>query len=370
MCKRIVLFLILIFFLIRCSNEKKTEFKSFTIKDNNFFKQVSFEKLSEQRVPDISFPCLYLDKGVIGVYGLDVEGERYWSIKRFNLDLKLIDEHKLNFGQGPGDIGTGGVFYSNGMNLYFHDNSLRRVSIFSRDLVFKKMVKTSAFYPITFIEKGKYFLATENNYRYGKKSFYDFNIISFPDFKKKLFYQLGPFWPFDEKMRLIVGSLPGFHYFYHNKNIFFLNMKKYEIIVFDLEGEILLKAKLKLNVERLDDITKDKWLRAYLGNNYSKKRFTMDDKKQFASWMIPLEKGFVIVRRNYKDFNCMKGILKGDYFDYELNFKGVVKFPCFYKNFTLTSGYFPNSIFFQEGYLYLLNEVNEDYYIEKWKVAE
>jgi hypothetical protein len=83
--------------------------------------------------------------------------------------------------------------------------------------------------------------------------------------------------------------------------------------------------------------------------------------------MVPLGKGFVVVRRYSYATDC-QGMVEGDYFSYELEMKGKVKIPCFMLIFKLTNP--PQTYKYHNGYLYLINESQDEYRLEKWLVKE
>jgi hypothetical protein len=64
----------------------------------------------------------------------------------------------------------------------------------------------------------------------------------------------------------------------------------------------------------------------------------------------------------------------GDYFNYDLQLLGKVKFPCFFNIYHLLRAFFPRSFAYDNGYVYLitqdLQETDEDINLEKWQVRE
>ena len=63
-------------------------------------------------------------------------------------------------------------------------------------------------------------------------------------------------------------------------------------------------------------------------------------------------------------------MLEADYFDFNLNMKGKVQFPCFMRFNRVSTGYnWPNTGF-MDGCLYLTVERGEDTFLEKWQVIE
>ncbi len=86
-----------------------------------------------------------------------------------------------------------------------------------------------------------------------------------------------------------------------------------------------------------------------------------------------MKEGFIVVRNNNGYFINCKGMAEGDYYDYELNFKGKVKIPCFYRINRM--GYYQYfrlnySIFNDNFYLINEDEKKEEIWLERWRFKE
>ena len=135
-----------------------------------------------------------------------------------------------------------------------------------------------------------------------------------------------------------------------------------------MNGRILKRIRLNIDIKKTP---KDK-IKIWLNERFSKsqiKRFTFSDYIQPVSKVIPLEKGFVALRRNGYGTECLEPVY-GEYFDYDLNLIGKVQFPCFDRINANIRGLSRITIKYISGYLYLLKEANEEYILEKWKVIE
>ncbi len=373
MRKKIILIILLIGFLVHCISEESTSVKERKVEDIETRVNVNFKKVDSIKIKGINYPSLYLrGNNELGIWGLTFEKNEKFIIKNFDLKLTPLNEKIINMGQGPGDLNGAVRFFLSGEKVYVHDNVLRRVSIFDKNLNFIKLIKTPRSSPVIFIKKGNYYLGINQIYdSSGYSNFtWGINLYSFPDLKKTFIYRIGPYPPNITKNRkFIYGKLPGFHFFYQEDQdkIYYLNMKEYRIMTFSLKGKILSNIKVDVKVIKTPEDKKKLWLKAM--GRYFETRCVMSDTVQPASWMVPLKKGFVVVRRYGYGSEC-SNLTKGDYFDYQLNLKGKVSFPCFYKIKYLSHGYFPETYHYQKGYLYIINEIDEDFFLEKWRVKE
>lgn len=148
-------------------------------------------------------------------------------------------------------------------------------------------------------------------------------------------------------------------------------MKKYQILKFDLncnkQNDLTVKVRLMKTPREL----KDQFMadQGYKGKSYSS-RITFSKTITPTSWMVQLKKGFIVIRRE-DYFNKCTEFANGDYFSYELKFLGKVKVPCFFEIFKIKNGF--HVVFstkYDNNFLYLVNEVDEDIYLEKWEVSE
>ena len=188
--------------------------------------------------------------------------------------------------------------------------------------------------------------------------------------KINTFFKTDPFSPKkgDRKGKLLLGEYMEYSYCYNNKNIYILRCKPYRILRFDLTGKKLSDTIVKTDVIKTNFEKEKEYLQS-LGYLKLQHRFSFSDTVTPTSWMVPLEKGFVVVRR--KDYNAeCSGPVDGDYFSYHVEFLGKVKIPCFSKIFHLTAGMSIDSYRYDNNYLYLVNEEGEEYYVEKWQVSE
>jgi len=119
---------------------------------------------------------------------------------------------------------------------------------------------------------------------------------------------------------------------------------------------------------KVPDSRRLEWLKSQSGS-LRLNRKVLSDTVQPASWMVPLGKGLVVVRRYSYDTGC-EGMVKADYFSYDLEMMGKVKIPCFWFIFQLRDDFHAKSFKYRDGYLYLIKETEDDFRLEKWLVKE
>jgi hypothetical protein len=194
-------------------------------------------------------------------------------------------------------------------------------------------------------------------------------LLFFPGLSIRVFEKYGPYYYLDlTTKKLVVGSRPGYYFFRKNGSIYYINMAAYEIGKYDLEGNCLKRIKVLVDEVKVPDSKRLEWLKAQSGSRMLN-RSVLTDTVQPASWMVPLGKGLVVVRRYSYDTDC-EGMVEGDYSSYELEMKGKVKIPCFWFIFKLRRDFHAKSFNYKDGYLYLIKETEHDFRLEKWLVKE
>lgn len=329
-----------------------------------------FEKKVE--IPGMMYASLHKAGNVVYVHGLSTEKQKKNILNIYTDDLALSSQKEFYMGLGPGDLGDGCFIFKFDDHIYVPDNTQMRVNIFDKDFKFVKFVQLTKqiFLPVTFIKNGEYFLGTVPIYFDNSEISYQFYIVKFPGLEMKQFHTLGPIMPWSSSTntkKLIIGRVPEFHYFYKDEKIYFINMDEYQLRLFDMEGKLLKKVRVNIDKKRVPEDEKLSWLKDQAPRLLDKTILT--DYIQPGCWMVPLGKGFAVIKRKGYGIEC-NGLAEADYFDYQLNLVGKVEIPCFLKIFKLKKGYFIWTYQYDEGYLYLVNEVDETFYLEKWKVIE
>lgn len=375
---RKIIFLLMILWLlllVQCSSGKSQEVEEIVLEEKTGFIDLQWKKEKSVDVSDVNFAFLYLDtdETTVNVYGFSVKRANKIVFKKYDRGLNLTFEKHFNTGQGPGDLGGGPNFFSCGDYIYVPDNTQQRVNIFDKELNFVKFVKTPrAFSSPIFINDGNYFIGTELVFDERRRTLSHIHIISFPQFNKKKIHTFGPSTLFDRDKKIILGAIPEFDYFFKHRKIYLINMKTYRVMMFDLSGKLLKQVRVDVPPIPVPDEKKKMWIKEQTDQRLLN-RVKIVDFVQPAGWMIPLAKGFVVIRRNSYSIFC-RGLVEGDYFDYHLRLLGKVNFPCFFLVYHLRQSHYTRAYEYDDGYVYLvtqdLQETDEDINLEKWRIVE
>jgi len=370
---KIIISILLLICLSQCSdNPKPAGSKEIIIKE--ILNPVNVKFVLEKRIliNDLLFPFLFAGEEELFLYGVSAKDSKT-TLNIYDKAMNFLSPRSFFTGQGPGDLGAGAHFYKFDDQIYFADNTQQRVNIFDKDFNFKKFVMVGTGY-VTLIRNGDYLLHAhmfqdeKKNLRVQKIS-----LSTFPGLKEIKLKELEPYWPIDSRHRIIQFMENGFHYFCHQDVIYVLDQKSYNISTFNLSGAPLKSIKLDVKPKYLSDETREMWLRELRGREYDriKEKVILTDYLQPAAFMIPMNKGFAVIRReSYVSPNCTeKPMVTADYFDYQLNLKGQIQLPCFWRIFELN--YYPKTFQYKDGFLYLVSITeDEQYYFEKWRVIE
>jgi hypothetical protein len=373
--KTILVVLIWLIFLIHCSDRKPPEAEETVLEEKSGFIDLQWRKEKSIDASDYDHANLYLDDydDTVNTYGYSLRQTNQKIIKKYDKDLNLKSEKEFQMGQGPGDLGGGAHFFSCGDYIYVPDNTQARINIFDRKMNFIKFIKAPLFFlsPI-FTKDGKHFVANRYVYGENRTSIYDIHIVSFPELKNKKIHSFGPCRLIDEKGMILRGDCPGFCYFIKNEKIYLLNMKTYQIMMFDLSGKMLKRIRVHVEEIPIPEKMKKVWIKDQTHPKLlNRSKFV--GPVQPASWAIPMGKGFVVIRRTGYSAAC-EGLVDGDYFDYDLQLLGKVKFPCFHLIYMISESNLFRVFAYDNGYVYLitqdLQETDEDINLEKWQVRE
>jgi hypothetical protein len=328
---------------------------------------------------DISYPSIFSNNEFIYIYGFGKEsdaGKEKVRINKYDVALNLLSVVYIPVGQGPGDLGAGPVFSGCGDQVYVSDNTQRRISVFDSDLNYMKLYNTkNHLYSTQMSTDGSFLVCAMNRENHRPQSrmerLLDCCRLTLPDLDKTRLLTHGPFSPFDEHTKkIIVGKEPGYHFFLKNNHFYYLDMAAYEITKISMDGKIQKKIKVNTTPAKVPEAKRAEWLKAQLGraNLPILDKCSLTDTIQPASWMIPLEKGFAVIRRNSYDTDC-DGPVQADYFNYNLDPICKTDFPCFTHIFTLRRDFFPRSVLYAQNALYTIIDTPTDYKLKKWKIS-
>jgi len=367
--KKIFILLIIVLFLLTwgCKTEGETKIKPLVIKENPDPASVRLKMIKQVVVDDVVYNTLYVSENKIYVSGKSIK-ERVNLLKIFDLNLNHLENRSFPIGQGPGDVGGGTQFFFTPNQILVPDNTQERISIFDHNFKFIRFLIYDSG-PITFINFGRHFLRHKFTAAKGRQMVLEILLVSYPGLKKTRLYRYGPYERArDKNKRHILGNQSSFHYFGRGEFVYLLDKKEYTIGKYDLKGK--LAKSIKVNFKKIDisGQNQKKWLIDLVGKRIAN-RFVLYHKLLPTSKIIPLGKGFVVIRR--KDYNqdCT-GMVEADYFNFDLNLKGKVVFPCFMRFNRVSTGYnWPNTGYVA-NHLYLTVEKGEETYLEKWLVTE
>jgi hypothetical protein len=373
------------FYLSQCGSQKEKDTPGneiTTVKEKTDPLDIEFTLENSVSITETNSPGkIFFNENILHVQGLgwkESGGPQMIVIHRYAKNLEPLDKKYIPIGQGPGDLGNSPRFSGCGELIYASCARQYRITVFNKDLEFVKVVSVRAgdkghriLYLTEFNDDGTWFLCAIPIYintQRGMRRFVDYCVGTFPDFSIKVFETYGPYYPFDpSKQKVVYGRSPGAQFFRRNSSIYYINMNEYKMGIYDTGGNCLKKIRVLVDRVKVPESKRVEWLIAQSGSRRKLDKKTFTDTIQPASWMVPLGKGFVVVRRYTYAADC-EGKVEGDYFSYELEMKGKVKIPCFLLIFKL--GNPPQSYKYKNGYLYLIKESRDDYRLEKWLVQE
>lgn len=377
--KTLIVILVLILTLTHCNKNvaPKSQILQEVITINEYKAgNVHFSLNTHIKTDIIAFPMLAVsecqDKVIL--YGLSTADKKQntWVARTYDKTLKFIAEKTFFSGQGPGDVGNFNIISITKDKILISENSNNRVSIYSNDWTyltsFKHRLYIDAF---EIFDDGKVFMEKKHSGLENNKFTYDFLLGSFPDFNTKLLFTWAPFEQTvirGNSKKLVIGCESEQAFFYKNKEAFLLICKKYNIMKFDNAGNKLKDIIVKTD-ELKTDHTRDDYYLKELGFYERKNKFVLSDIVNPAATMIPLMKGFVIVRRSDFITPCNDST-PGDYFSYQMEYLGKINVPCFYTLLSYRFGRPNQCVKYDNGFLYVIQEEENNSIIEKWEVIE
>ena len=371
---------VLVIFLMHCGPSKPdAEVSTIVLKENPKFIDLDPVKVKSVDINTIIYPDISLHGDKIMVPGVSLKEKNKHLLYLYDMNLEKVYEKTFPSGLGPGDLLGAPVFISAGEQIYVSDHTQQRVNIFDRNFNFIKFVKCN-FYASSarFSPDGKYFIYCRwSPGKYGPTSFFSVYLATFPDLEEKLIHSFPEFHHYlEEKKELFLG-MGGIHYFLRNDKIYLLNKDNYLLTMRNTSGKIEKQVQVAVEKISISKAMEEQWLKEHMIANPSLKglkvKLKFPDYVQPCAWMVPLEKGFVVIRRQGYGVSC-QGLVEADYFDYDLNLLGKTEFPCFNEIYTLRGYFFLRSCAEKDGILYLVNTIEKDngefIVLEKWKISE
>ncbi len=357
--------IVLMIFLLMYCGKKKTEYREVEVPEKIIDLGLKLEKSVE--IEDTKYNNLYIYEDRIMVYGF--EGSSSYIVKIYDRDLNKIREVKFGMGQGPGEFYGGGDFCWDGKNFYATDNPKHETMVFDKDFKYIRSIKGAGFLFPLFIKNckallyGSYKRTAENKIR-SYMGIYDYETGE----RRKLF--TGPEEVTNKNnFRNFIAGYAEMDVLYREGKIYHIWKKDYSIRVYNERGEIEDAVKVKYEKKRKDKSKEKEWISDMFGSK-NRNMCIFPEWVMPVSWMIGLDKGFVVIRRKNYSVDC-EGYAEGDYFDYDLKPKGKVKIPCFTWIYGLVPRFYSKHLISSDGgYIYLIKEGEESDYIEKWRYEE
>jgi len=371
---KLSLLLILNFIFFSCGKEK-TEIQEIT--ENRSDAKVTFNLEKEIDLPNIIYASMDLCGDNLLIYGYDTRDEKTCPINIYDLNLNLKKSYFIPFGQGPGDVSDAIFLFIDENLLYAIDNQNLRISIFDFNENMK-LIKINRLKDFIFLprlsEDFNYIAFSKTEWIKNQKIRRPIYCAKFPSWENKYkFDEIISKNRLDTKNRIILGENSFIDYFFKNNYLYTLDMTRYILTKTEINTRTAIKKrvnfkpiKLNVNVSEKERIRIIKMLR---GRRAIPDRYILSKNIVPTSWMIPLDKGFAVIRRH--NFEQDKdGEVEADYFDYDLNMIGKIKVPYFFRYNSFRSpglGYYQ---YYTSNYLFTIEDTDEIWKLQKWYVDE
>jgi hypothetical protein len=229
-----VLLIVPTLYLSYCGSQKEGPGQVIPVKEKTDKLDIQFTLESSVPITGISYPSMFFYKNILHVDGFgskETSGPQMVVVHRFTKDLETLDKKYIPMGQGPGDLGGGPRFSGGGEFIYVSDNTQRRISLFTKDLEFVKMVTVKWYiFSAEFNDDGTWFLCAMGRSEDTKKGWAftrDCCLVTFPGLSIKVFEKHGPYYPIDLTTKKLVVGRPGGLSFLPKKRQYLLHQYGY-----------------------------------------------------------------------------------------------------------------------------------------------
>lgn len=367
---KLSLLLVLNFIFFSCGKEK-TEIQEIT--ENRSDAKVTFNLEREIELPNIYFACMDLRGDNLLIDGYDIQNKNACLI--YDLNLNLIKSFSIPWGQGPGEISDAGNLFINENLIYAIDNQNLRISIFDFNENMKVIkinrLKDYIFLPC-FSENFNYIAFSKMEWIKNQKVRCPIYCAKFPSWENTCkFDEVISKNRLDINNRITLGVNSFVDYFFKNNYLYTLDMTRYILTKTEINTRKAKKKRVnfkpvKINVSVSE---KERIIKMLMGRIAYLSRCTLSENLVPTSWMIPLGKGFAVIRRhNYEQDK--EGEVEADYFDYDLNMMGKIKMPYFFRYNTFRFAGPGNYKYYTGNYLYTIEDTDENWKLQKWYVDE
>ncbi len=307
--------------------------------------------------------------------------EKNAILVRYNLDLELVDQQTLRYGEGPNECLIPVILGGDENNIIVFDNMKKKYFSFDRNFKCKNQFSESIFtapswipHGVNYSQQRKAFLVCLARLIPSKTSFaweYSLCLNQIAGTKLKsnvLFKTTGPNRYQPRKQDMFAHP---FHFGLIDNSVFILDVASYRLLKMDLDGKIIMNVKVT-NIPKKDFSTQQRgeWIEQ-MGMN--KKNFTFPPALWPACWVMELGKGIAVGRR-YDYSQEKRRYIEADYFDKELNFLGKINVPWFPQ--WNVPGQFNSDVFFQNIgrnvfiIEYRETETDEEYWLTRWRLDD
>jgi len=369
---KLSLLLVLNFLFFSCGKEK-TEIQEIT--ENRSDAKVTFNLEREIDFPNIIIVSMDLCGDNLLINGLDIRNKKTFQINIYDLNLNLIKSYFIPWGQGPGDISDAAFLFIDENLIYAIDNQNLRISIFdfnaNMKLIKINRLEDYIFLP-RFSENFNYIAFSKIEWIKNQKVRCPIYCAKFPSWENPCkFDEVLSKNMFDINNRNILGEDPFVDYFFKNNYLYTLNMGRYILTKTEINTGKAKKKRvnfkpIKFNVNVSE---KERIIKMLRGRRANPNEYILSENLVPTSWMIPLGKGFAIIRRH--NFEQDKdGEIEADYFDYDLNMIGKIKMPYFFRYNSFRFPGFGYYQFYTSNYLFTIEDTDENWMLKKWYVDE
>ena len=297
------------------------------------------------------------------------------GIRKYDLDLKKIEEFVIPYGQGPNECISLRILGGNEEEILVFDVQAQKYYLYNGDFSSRSNIQSGVlgglveygynYFPgrktavVAFWQKTSHSRADYNIYTrkiMGEK--FESRVIfkgHFDGFKSNGLLNLGE--PYDFK---VIGDY-----------IYLLELAKYRFLKMDFTGKIISAVLVKnWPRKRFTRRQLEKWVKeAGLDP-----RVTYPEKLWPACWLIRINDGFAVGRRESYDTMEESDWIDADYFDLELNYKGKIKVHWFilWRDPKFGQGVAERRFLFRGNLLFTIETRDagddEDNFLIKWEV--
>jgi hypothetical protein len=372
------LLIILLIILSFCNKKENLEVTEINIHDNSY--QVSVVKEKEVRVDVITkftpdFAKIDDPEHILIMFK---NGQGNWEIYKYDIALQFQNSFTIKSGQGPKEAINPLVLGGTTEEIVIYDIGYRRLSFwnstFDNCLIEKRTLISNnlGLSGFGYSPKSGYILIWEDIfYRPGKKNRIK---VYLKDAKKKgtsglTLHELEyTYLKADSNSKLQFWPSYPFHAILLKDFVFLVNLREYLVYKYDLEGNLLIKVKVKFPHKEFSSTQLKEWKKSF--GFKTKANMHFPGELWPACWLLPFDKGFVVGRReNYKA--SKEEWITADYFEMSCRYLGKIKLPWFrrWNHPLLAQNAVDYFIFVKDGKMFMIHEEegeSEAYLLSKW----